>query len=67
MSSKQETLHGIELNKRPSPWKKKLGDLRVKDTDILGDANYVDVELEAADNSINPKKRKTSAAKPVES
>lgn len=67
MSSKRETLHGIELNERPSPLKKKLGDLKVKDTDILGDANYVDVGLEAAVNSINPKKRKTSAAKPAES
>jgi hypothetical protein len=47
MSSKRETLHGIELDERPSPLKKKLGDLRVKDTNILGDGNYVDVELEA--------------------
>ena len=56
----------IELDERPSPLKKKLGDLRVKDTNILGDCNYVDVELEAVDNSTNPKKRKTRAAKPAE-
>ena len=67
MSSKREMLHGIELDERPSPLKKKLGDLRVKDTNILGDGNYVDVELEAVDNSTNPKKRKTRAAKPAES
>jgi len=34
MSSKRETLHGIEFNERPSPLKKKLSDLKVKDTDI---------------------------------
>lgn len=67
MSSKRETLHGIELDERPSPLKKKLDDLRVKDTNILGDGNYVDVELEAVDNSTNPKKRKTRAAKTAES
>ena len=61
MSSKRATLHGIELDERPSPLKKRLGDLRVKDTNILGDGNYVDVELEAVDNSTNPKKRKTRA------
>ena len=65
MSSKRETLHGIELDERPSPLKKKLGDLRVKDTNILGDGNYVDVQLEAVENSTNPKKRKTRAEKPA--
>ena len=67
MSSKRATLHRIELDKRPSPLKKKLGDVRVKDTNILGDGNYVDVELEAVDNSTNPKKRKTHATNHAES
>ena len=67
MSSKWATLHGIGLDERPTPLKKKLGDLKVKDTNMLGDGNYVDVELEAVDNSTNPKKRKTHAAKPAES
>lgn len=67
MSSKHATLHGIELDERPSQLKKKLGDLRVKDTNILGNGNYVDVELEVVDNSTNPKIRKTCAAKPAES
>jgi len=57
VSSKRETLHGIEVEERTSSLKKKLGDLRVKDTNILGDGNYVDVESEAVDNSTNPKKR----------
>ena len=65
MSSERATLHGIELDERPSPLKKKLGDLRVKDTNILGDGNYVDVDLEAVDYSTNPKKRKNRAAKPA--
>ena len=68
MSSKPESLHGIELDERPSPLKKKLGDLSAKDSSsILGDGNFVDVELEVVGNTTNPKKRKIHAAKSAKS
>ena len=63
MLSKWETLHGIELHESLSPLKKKLGDLRVGDSNILGNGNYVDVELDAVDNSTNPKKERPARQK----
>lgn len=66
MFFKYVTLYGIELDERSSRLKKKLGDLRVKDINILCDGNYVDVELEVVDNSINLKIRKICVVKFVE-
>lgn len=63
MFFKYVTLYGIELDERSSRLKKKLGDLRVKDINILCDGNYVDVELEVVDNSINLKIRKICVVK----
>ena len=69
MSSKRETLHGIYPDERPtSPLKKRLGDLRGTDGDILGDDEYVDVKLERVHKSKRKKRKpRGTIAKPTSS
>ena len=66
MSSTRETLHGLDLNERPSPIKKRLGDLTVRESSILADNDYVDIRLET-DHENKRKRKKTYSSKPPES
>lgn len=65
MSSKRVTLHGVDPNENASPLKHRIGEVTVKDgSSILGDEDYVDVELETVETVITRKprnkRRKTS-------
>lgn len=66
MSSTRETLHGLDLNERPSPIKKRLGDLTVRESSILADNDYVDIRLET-DHEHKRKRKKTHSSRPPES
>ena len=47
MSSSRSTLHGVDPNENASPLKHRIGDVIVNDgSSILGNEDYVDVELE---------------------
>ena len=59
MSSKRVSLHGIDPREKSSPLKKQLGELTSKDGNILGDGDYVDVELETVLTNKPRKRRKT--------
>lgn len=57
MSFKRGSLHGIDRNEKSSPLKKQLGEHPLKSGNILGDDDYVDVELETV---LTRKRRKTA-------